>query len=132
MALQMMALMIIGTTLISPSSAFMSTSCPIHQDGVASVASVRECCPLSMSPRDARHELGSGILMMAKAARIKKSYNVPGYVKGDYDQIRTVFRTHSVDGLMTCKAFLDSKYLRFWPGNLILVIHDLVIHRIAD
>lgn len=56
--------------------------------------------------------------MILKGRRSKKTYNVPGYVKGKYDSLKAVFRAHSVEGLMTYEAFMASKYLRFWPGKM--------------
>lgn len=71
---------------------------------------------LSMTPRELKLKSKEGNPMMMKPTKNKKSYNVPGYVKGKLDLIRAVFRSHSAEGQMTYDAFLDSKYLRFWPG----------------
>ena len=79
----------------------------------------RVTCALSMTPRELRLKSREGSPMMMKQARSKKSYNVPGYVKGKLDLIRAVFRAHSADGQMSYNAFLDSRYLRFWPGTSI-------------
>ena len=49
--------------------------------------------------------------------KVKKLYNVPGYMKGDLTLIRTVFDVKSVSGILSFEDFLDSKYLRFWPGR---------------
>lgn len=71
-----------------------------------------------MTPREVKYKSRSEIPMIMKKVKSKKTYNVPGYVKGDYDQIKAVFRAHSVEGGMMFEAFLDSKYLRFWPGTI--------------
>jgi hypothetical protein len=72
---------------------------------------------LSMTPRILKLKSREGSPMMMKQTKNKKCYNVPGYVKGKLDLIRAVFRSHSSDGKMTYNAFLDSKYLRYWPGK---------------
>lgn len=48
---------------------------------------------------------------------MKKSYNIPGYHRGDMDSLTTVFDMNSALGRMTFEGFLESRYLRFWPGN---------------
>jgi hypothetical protein len=72
---------------------------------------------LSMASRDEKLRMRNEILISMKQVKSKKSYNVPGYVKGRLDLIRSVFKIHSLNGEMTYSAFLDSKYLRFWPGT---------------
>ena len=72
---------------------------------------------LSMASRDEKSRSSNEILISMKQVRSKKSYNVPGYIRGRLDLISSVFRMHSRDGLMTYSSFLDSKYLRFWPGT---------------
>ena len=70
---------------------------------------------LYMTPR--AYKSRSEIPMIMKKARSKKTYNVPGYVKGDYDQLKAVFRAYAIEGKMTYESFIESKYLRFWPGR---------------
>lgn len=72
---------------------------------------------LSMASREEKLRMKNEILISMKQVKSKKSYNVPGYVKGRLDLIRSVFKIHSLNGEMTYSAFLDSKYLRFWPGT---------------
>ena len=80
-----------------------------------------------MAPRVSKDTFRSSDSLIMKLTRAKKSYNVPGYVRGDYDQIRAVFFLHSVDEKMTYEAFLDSKYLRFWPGSFNYRIDDFIL-----
>lgn len=49
-------------------------------------------------------------------------YSMPGYSKGDLDNLKIVFKLFSVtEGQlpsMTLESLFRSKYLRFWPGKL--------------
>ena len=72
-------------------------------------------CP-SMASRDEKSRSSNEILIPMKQVKCKKSYNVPGYVRGRLDLISSVFKMNSFNGEMTYNAFLESKYLRFWPG----------------
>lgn len=49
-------------------------------------------------------------------------YNMPGYSKGDLDNLKIVFKlfqhTDAQIPSMSFESFLNSKYLRYWPGEL--------------
>lgn len=48
-------------------------------------------------------------------------YSMPGYAKGDLDNLKIVFKLYSItegqQPSMTLESFFNSKYLRFWPGK---------------
>ena len=59
----------------------------------------------------------------AVKVRSKKvsKYNMPGYSKGDLDNLKIVFKlflhTEAQIPSMSFDSFLSSKYLRYWPGE---------------
>lgn len=117
-----LVIFIILGVLLSPSSAFTLRAGARHRDSSAiekhsAVTSREGSRSLSMTPRVSKLKSREGSPMMIKQTRNKKLYSAPGYIKGKFDLIRTVFRSHSANGQMTYNAFLDSKYLRFWPGK---------------
>lgn len=48
-------------------------------------------------------------------------YSMPGYSKGDLDNLKVVFNLYAVveekAPSMSFDSFVKSKYLRFWPGK---------------
>lgn len=48
-------------------------------------------------------------------------YSMPGYSKGDLDNLKVVFNLYAVveekAPSMSFDSFMKSKYLRFWPGK---------------
>jgi hypothetical protein len=118
-----MALLVAVGVLLSSASALVFPTIPISRSvkprnipGSSPRSSLRDHIPLYMTPKQLKYKARPEVPMIMKKVKSKKSYNVPGYVKGNYEQIKAVFRAHSVEGKMTYEAFLESKYLRFWPG----------------
>ena len=119
MTSKIIMLLLIVSILALTTSGFTPSSIPIwRNDRKVRRVPRRESCTLCLAPQDIRYVARPEVAMIKKVTKCKKTYNVPGYVKGKYDQIKAVFRTHSIDGKMTYQAFLDSRYLRFWPGKI--------------
>jgi hypothetical protein len=78
---------------------------------------------LAMTPREIRYKSKSEIPLKYKKNKIKKTYNSPGYEKGNFEVIVDIFKTYSIMGKMTYDILLNSKYLRFWPGILYDMLH---------
>ena len=47
----------------------------------------------------------------------KKSYDIPGYIRGDMVLLQSVFAAHSLRDKLSFDSFVKSRYLRFWPGR---------------
>jgi hypothetical protein len=114
------------SVLVTSSSAFvLSTSSYCRSGGRALADSINIGCDMRLKPREAKSKFreepsGADSSGTMKQMKNKKSYNVPGYIKGNHELLRSVFRMHSINGEMTYTAFLDSKYLRFWPGTSLI------------
>ena len=125
-----LSIMVAVIVLVSNSTAFtlrqsQESNCRILQRSqdwglyhrVGRYCHKKELLCLSLASRDEKSRSSDEILISMKQVRSKKSYNVPGYVRGRLDLISSVFKTYSLDGEMAYSSFLDSKYLRFWPGT---------------
>ena len=52
-----------------------------------------------------------------KPSKKSKSYDIPGYCRGDMELMKAVFEVNSLRSRMSFDAFTKSRYLRFWPGR---------------
>ena len=52
-----------------------------------------------------------------KMKQKKKSYDIPGYIRGDMVLLQSVFAAHSLRDKLSFDSFVKSRYLRFWPGR---------------
>ena len=52
-----------------------------------------------------------------KSSKKSKSYDIPGYLRGDMELMKAVFEVNSLRSRMSFDSFLKSRYLRFWPGR---------------
>lgn len=52
-----------------------------------------------------------------KQTKKSKSYDIPGYERGDMELLKAVFEVNSLRSRMSYDAFMKSRYLRFWPGR---------------
>ena len=52
-----------------------------------------------------------------KYKKPKKSYDIPGYLRGDIELLKATFEVNSLRSRMSFDAFMKSRYLRFWPGR---------------
>ena len=139
MVAQLVILTAVGVLVTSSSAFVLSTSSYCRNSGRDVAHTINIGCAIRMKPREAKSKFreeptGTESSGTMKQMKNKKSYNVPGYIKGNHDLIRSVFRIHSINGEMTYAAFLDSKYLRFWPGTslsseqITTVTHHLMFH----
>ena len=70
--------------------------------------------PRKSSSRSARIEAGTTKRMKQMK---KKSYDIPGYIRGDIVLLQSVFEAHSLREKLSFESFVKSRYLRFWPGR---------------
>ena len=70
--------------------------------------------PRKSSSRPARIETGTTKRMKQMK---KKSYDIPGYIRGDIVLLQSVFEAHSLREKLSFESFVKSRYLRFWPGR---------------
>lgn len=131
MVSQYVILTAVGVLVTSSSAFVLSTSSYSRNSGRMQehYECDKESSAIFMKPREAKAKFREESSGMMKQMKNKKSYNVPGYVKGNHDLIRSVFRIHSIDGEMTYTAFLDSKYLRYWPGTSLISHQMIILHR---
>jgi hypothetical protein len=71
--------------------------------------------------RRAKKHSGGGIkrtsIASSKSSKKENQYSPVGYNRGDLTTLKTMFDENSVCGLLSYDSFVESRYLRFWPGR---------------
>lgn len=105
---------VLAAALMSTNSFLISTATCSHHECIIS-RSTRLHMARSFKPTN--DPFGTKV----KSKKTSK-YSMPGYSKGDLDNLKIVFKLYSVtegqQPSMTLESFFNSKYLRFWPGKL--------------